>query len=140
MRVTIAFNRLLGLSGATVVEVFFEADQVVVDVALRRRRLPCAECTLSTSACYYTRPVFTRCRYTDIGHWKVLVRGGLRRMDCPAHGVRVEAVPFARHLSGPPSDLTSLVTVDGDLPSARAMALIDSLRCSPSRISSRSAA
>jgi len=39
-----------------------------------------------------------------------------------------------------PFALTFLVTVDGDLPSACAIALVDSLRCRPNRISSRSAA
>ncbi|HEY5186415.1 MAG TPA: ISL3 family transposase [Actinomycetes bacterium] len=109
MRVTTAFNRLLSLPGAGVTEVCFEADQVVVDVALRRRRLLCPECTFSTAACYDTRPVFSRWRHTDMGRWKVLVRAGLRRLDCPTHGIRVEAVPFARHRSGFSRDFEDLI-------------------------------
>lgn len=89
MRVTTAFNRLLSLPGVSVTEVCFEDEQLVVDVALRRRRLQCPECTFSTAACYDTRPVFSRWRHTDMGRWKVLVRAGLRRLACPAHGVRV---------------------------------------------------
>ena len=84
----------------SVTEVTFEAGQVVVDVALRRRRLLCCpQCSFSTAACYDARPVFSRWRLTDMDRWKVLVRAGLHRLACPTHGVRVEGVPFARHRS-----------------------------------------
>jgi transposase len=109
VRVTTAFNRLLSLPGVVVSEVSFEADRVVVDVGLRRRRLCCPECTFSAAACYDTRPVFSRWRHTDMGRWKVLVRAGLRRLVCPTHGVRVEAVPFARHRSGFSRDFEDLI-------------------------------
>lgn len=109
MRVTTAFNRLLSLPGARVTEVCFEDARLVVDVALLRRRLQCPECTFSTAACYDTRPVFSTWRHTDMGRWKVLVRAGLRRLECPTHGVRVEAVPFARHRSGFSRDFEDLI-------------------------------
>ena len=109
MRVTTAFNRLLSLPGARVTEVCFEDARLVVDVALLRRRLQCPECTFSTAACYDTRPVFSTWRHTDMGRWKVLVRTGLRRLECPTHGVRVEAVPFARHRSGFSRDFEDLI-------------------------------
>ena len=109
MRVTTAFNRLLSLEGVSVAEVMFETGVVVVDVALRRRRLCCPECEFSTAARYDTRPVFSTWRHTDMGRWKVLVRAGLRRLRCPTHGVRVEAVPFARHRSGFSRDFEDLV-------------------------------
>ncbi len=109
MRVTTAFNRLLSLSGVSVTKVTFEAGAVVVDVALRRRRLCCPRCAFSTAACYDTRPVFSSWRHTDMGSWKVLVRAGLRRLRCPIHGVRVEQVPFARHRSGFSRDFEDLV-------------------------------
>ena len=109
MRVTTAFNRLLSLPGVSVTEVTFETDRLVVDVALRRRRLRCPQCTFNTAACYDTRPVFSRWRHTDLGRWKVLVRAGLRRLQCPTHGVRVEAVGFARHRSGFSRDFEDLI-------------------------------
>jgi transposase len=109
VRVTTAFNRLLSLPGARVTEVCFEDARLVVDVALLRRRLQCPECTFSTAACYDTRPVFSTWRHTDMGRWKVLVRAGLRRLECPTHGVRVEAVPFARHRSGFTRDFEDLI-------------------------------
>jgi len=109
VRVTTAFNRLLSLPGARVTEVCFETDQLVVDVVLRRRRLQCPQCTFSTSACYDTRPVFSHWRHSDMGRWKVLVRAGLRRLACPTHGVRVQAVRFARHRSGFSGDFEDLI-------------------------------
>ena len=109
MRGPTAFNRLMCLPGVSVTEVTFEADIVVVDVGLRRRRLVCPECSFSTAARYDTRPVFSRWRHTDMGRWKVLVRAGLRRLACPAHGVRVEQVPFARHRSGFSRDFEDLI-------------------------------
>ena len=39
MRATTAFNRLLRLQGARVTDVSFAADGVIVEVALRHRRL-----------------------------------------------------------------------------------------------------
>lgn len=97
MRVTTAFNRLLGLAGVRVTEVGFQPDRVVVEIELSRRRLCCPLCGFSTAARYDTREVFSLWRHTDLGRHRVLLRAGLRRLACPAHGVRVEAVPFARH-------------------------------------------
>jgi hypothetical protein len=44
VRVTTALKRLLGLPGASVVEVGFGAEGVIVTVRLRRRRRICASC------------------------------------------------------------------------------------------------
>ena len=44
MRVSTAFKRLLRLPGASVVDVSFGAEGVIVTVRLRRRRRICAEC------------------------------------------------------------------------------------------------
>ena len=110
MRVTSAFNRLLGLSGITVVDVSFVGTSAVnVDVALRRRRLVCPLCPFSTRARYDTRPVTSTWRHLDFGRWQVLVRARLRRLACPQHGVRVEAIPFARARSGFTRDFEDLV-------------------------------
>ena len=110
MRVTTAFKRLLGLKGISVLEVSFgDASSVTVDVALRRRRLVCPLCSFSTAARYDTRPVTSSWRHLDFGRWQVLVRARLRRLSCPEHGVRVEAVPFARARSGFTRDFEDLV-------------------------------
>ena len=44
MRVTTAFNRLLRLPGASVIDVSFTAEGVIVTVRLRRRRRVCSRC------------------------------------------------------------------------------------------------
>jgi transposase len=48
-------------------------------------------------------------RHLDFGRWQVLVRARLRRLACPQHGVRVEAIPFARARSGFTRDFEDLV-------------------------------
>ncbi len=35
-------------------------------------------------------------RHLDLGRWRLVVQAEPRRLACPAHGVRTEAVPFAR--------------------------------------------
>ena len=44
VRVTAAFNRLLRLPGASVIDVSFTGEGVIVTVRLRRRRRVCARC------------------------------------------------------------------------------------------------
>jgi transposase len=96
VRVTAAFSSLLRLEGAQVRDVRFELDRVIVQVALRRRRLICPCCSFSTPHRHDIRPVDSDWRHLDLGIWRVEVRARLRRLVCPEHGVRTEAVPFAR--------------------------------------------
>lgn len=96
MRVTTAFNRLLALPGISVTDVSFGTGVVTVTVALRRRRLHCPRCDYSTRARHDTRKVGSCWRGLDLGRWQVTVTATLRRLECPTHGVRTEAVPFAR--------------------------------------------
>ena len=111
MRVTTAFNRLLDLPGVSVTDVSFLEDRVIVDVALTRRRLACPEpgCGFTTRARYDTRPVSSCWRHLDLGRWGLIVRADLRRLECLAHGVKVEAVPFARHRSGFTRDFEDVI-------------------------------
>jgi hypothetical protein len=44
MRVSKAFNRLLRLPGASVIDLSFSAEGVIVSVRLRRRRRVCSRC------------------------------------------------------------------------------------------------
>lgn len=96
MRVTTAFKRLLRLEGVNVTSVAFGPAFIVVTVVLRRRRLVCGHCGYKTRYRYDTRPVESRWRHLDLGVWRVELRASLRRLRCPAHGVVVEGVPFAR--------------------------------------------
>jgi len=110
MRVTTAFKRLLRLDGVRVTNVEFSTAAVVVTVALRRRRLVCPMCGYETAAAYEVRRRdVSRWRHLDLGSWRLEVRAELRRLRCPTHGVRVEAVPFARHGSRFTADFEALV-------------------------------
>jgi transposase len=102
VRASAAFSRLLRLDGVRVRDVRFEPDRVVVQVALRRRRLICPLCEFSTSHRHDVRPVDSDWRHLDLGVWRLEIRARLRRLVCPEHGVRTESVPFAR----PASDFT----------------------------------
>ena len=96
MRVTTAFSRLLRLPGVWVRKVRFEPDVVVVEVALRRRRLVCPECGYSTRFRKDTRPEDSVWRHLDLGVWRLEIHCRRRRLWCPQHGARTEGVPFAR--------------------------------------------
>jgi transposase len=110
VRDTTLLNKLLDLPGIAVRGVSLPAPGgVVVEVALRRRRLQCPECGFSTRARYDRRHVLSRWRHLDFGRWQVEVRAGLRRLCCPVHGVRTEAVPFARPGAGFTRDFEDLV-------------------------------
>lgn len=109
MRVTAAFSRLLRLPGVHVRAVAFEADRVMVELALRRRRLCCPLCDYTTRHRHEIRRVESGWRHLDLGVWRLELRVRLRRLCCPEHGVRVEGVPFARHRSGFTRDFECLV-------------------------------
>ena len=110
MRVTTAFSRLLRLGkGVVVKQVRFEPDRVIVEVALRRRRLICPECGYSTRARKDTRPENSVWRHLDLGVWRLEVQCRRRRLWCPEHGARTEGVPFARPRSEFTRDFECLV-------------------------------
>jgi transposase len=95
VRVTTAFKRLLRLPGASVIDVGFTAEGVVVTVRLRRRRRVC-------SACGQTGPLeihgrrLKRWRHLDLGAGRCWIECELRLLRCRDCGVRLEAVPWAR--------------------------------------------
>jgi transposase len=109
MRVTTAFCRLLRLDGVRVTSVLFEANCVVVDVALRRRRLLCPCCAFSTRGRERVQGHESVWRHLDLGVWRLEIRATLRQLRCPVHGVHVEAVGFARHRAQFTRDFEDLV-------------------------------
>jgi transposase len=109
VRVTSAFSRLVRLPGVWVCNVRFGPDRVVVEVALRRRRLQCPRCAFSTRARRDTRPVPTIWRHLDLGVWRLEIHCQRRRLRCPRHGVLAEGVPFARHRAGFTRDFEDLM-------------------------------
>ena len=95
MRVTTAFNRLLRLPGASVIDVSFTAEGVIVSVRLRRRRRVCSRCGQTGRLAIHGRRV-KRWRHLDLGANRCIIECELRRLRCRDCGVRLEPVPWAR--------------------------------------------
>jgi transposase len=108
VRVTSLLNKLLDLPGISVTGVSIRGRKMLVDVRLRTRKLTCPHCEYTTRARYDTRPESSCWRHLDFGSHLVIVRADLRRVDCPTHGVLVQAVPFARHRAGFTRDFDDL--------------------------------
>src|SRR6058998_3756428 len=95
MRVTTAFNRLLGVPGVSVASVAFERDGVVLGLRLRRRLLVCPSCGCLGRAGYDRR--VRRWRHLDLGGVRCYLEYALRRFLCPGcRRVVSEVVPWAR--------------------------------------------
>jgi transposase len=95
VRVTTAFKRLLRLPGASVRDVWFTAEGVVVSVGLRRRRRVCASCGQTGRLQIHDRRV-KRWRHLDLGASRCWIECELRLLRCRDCGVRMEPVPWAR--------------------------------------------
>jgi len=107
VRVTTAFNRLLALQGARVIDVLFGPAGVTVRVALRRRRAACSGCG---QVCRQIHDrAWRRWRHLDLAGQRCLVEYELRRVRCADCGVRVEAVPWARPRARHTRDFEDLV-------------------------------
>ena len=96
MRVTTAFNRLLRLPGASVIDVSFAAEGVIVTVRLRRRRRVCSSCGQTGSHLQIHDRRTKRWRHLDLGSSRCVIECELRRLRCRDCGVHPEAVPWAR--------------------------------------------
>jgi transposase len=107
MRVTTAFNRLLALTGARVIDVLFGPDGITVVVALRRRRAACSGCG---QVCRHVHDRSRRrWRHLDLAGQRCFIEYELRRVRCRDCGVRVEAVPWARPDARHTRDFETLV-------------------------------
>lgn len=96
MRVTTAFNRLLRLPGASVIDVCFTGDGIVVTVRLRRRRRVCSRCGQTGRHLEIHDRRLKRWRHLDLGATRCVIECELRLLRCPTCGVRMEPVPWAR--------------------------------------------
>jgi transposase len=96
MRATTAFKRLLRLPGASIINVGFAPEGVIVTVALRRRRRVCSRCGQTGSELQIHDRRVKRWRHLDLGSCRCVVECELRRLRCPDCGVHLEAVPWAR--------------------------------------------
>lgn len=94
MRATTAFNKMLAIPGAQVVDVTFTPSAIMVDLRRRRRRLTCV-CGYSTRAVYDRSQ---RCwRGLDLGGARLVLRAEIRRLRCRrCERVLTETVPWAR--------------------------------------------
>jgi transposase len=95
VRVTTAFNRLLRLPGASVIDVSFSAEGVIVTVRLRARRRVCSRCG-QTGGLYVHGYRVKRWRHLDLGASRCVIECELRRLWCPSCGAQFEAVTWAR--------------------------------------------
>jgi transposase len=96
VRVSTAFKRLLRLPGASVADVSFSSQGVVVTVRLRRRRRVCAECGQTGAHLQVHDRRVNRWRHLDLGSSRCWIECELRRLRCRTCGVRLEPVPWAR--------------------------------------------
>lgn len=93
MRVSTAFNRMLDIDGASVTDVSFADDGIVVTLRRRARRHRCP-CGLFASG--YDRSL-RRWRHLDLAASKLWLEAEIWRVDCRSCGrVRTEEVPWAR--------------------------------------------
>ena len=99
MRVTTAFNRLLRLAGASVIDVSFGVEGVIVSVRLRRRRRVCGRCGQTGRRVRAHDHRVKRWRHLDLGAQRCFIECRLRRVWCLDCGAQFEAVPWARHSS-----------------------------------------
>jgi transposase len=96
MRATTAFKRLLRLPGASVIDIGFAREGVIVTVKLRRRRRVCSRCGQTGSHLQVHDRRIKRWRHLDLGSCRCVIECELRRLRCPDCGVHLEAVPWAR--------------------------------------------
>ena len=94
MRVTTAFNRMLGLPGAWVRDVEFGEQAMIVTVAVRRKRPVCSGCGARGLKLKDDR--VKRWRHLDQGGLRCQVECRLRRLYCPGCGELPEMVEWAR--------------------------------------------
>jgi transposase len=94
VRVTTAFNRMLRLSGASVKDVGFGSEGVIVTVGLRARKPICSGCGARGLAIKEHRE--KRWRHLDLAAGRCHIECLLRRLYCPGCGDVYEAVPWAR--------------------------------------------
>lgn len=83
-----------GLDGAVVESIRIEGDSIIVSARPRKRAPRCPVCGRRCDA--YDRLPARRWRALDDGALKRYVEYAPTRVGCPEHGVRSEAVPWAR--------------------------------------------
>jgi transposase len=97
VRVSTALNRLLRLPGASVSDLSFSDEGVIVTVRLRRRQRVCARCGQTGRRLVVHDRRVKRWRHLDLGSMRCVIECELRLLRCPdCRVVRAEPVPWAR--------------------------------------------
>jgi transposase len=111
VRATTLCTRLLNLPGVRVngVDPDGPKGSVVLSLTGPRGRLRCPSCSFGTRHRYDRRDVDSRWRHLDLGGRRCYLTMRRRRLRCPEHGVRTEAVAFARAGSGFTREFEDLV-------------------------------
>ncbi len=107
VRVTTVFRRLLNVASMFVMGVSFVPDGLLINVRPSWKNPQCGICGIVGPG-YDTLPV-RRWRSLGIGAWKIWLAYALRRVACPACGIRAEKVPWAAHASRFTSDFAETV-------------------------------
>lgn len=107
MRVTTAFNKMLGIVGASVASVTFAPEGIVVGLRRRRRR-PTCPCGWKGHGIYDRRT--RRWRHLDLAGTRCWLEAEVRRLQCRRCArVRTEEVPWARPGARHSRDLQDVV-------------------------------
>jgi len=107
VRVSTAFNKIVGIVGATVASVTFTPEGIVVGLRRRRTKLACP-CGWKTRAVYDRHA--RRWRHLDLAGSKLWLETEIRRLHCRrCQRVRTEEVPWARPGARHSRDLQDLV-------------------------------
>ncbi|MBK5229099.1 MAG: transposase [Actinobacteria bacterium] len=116
MRVTTAFNEMLAIPGATVADVSFTPEGVVVGLRRRAKVLTCP-CGFRTRATYDSS--IRRWRHLDLGACRLLLESEIRQLECPrCKRVRTRASrqdhhrPAAAHLGEAVANIVMRVVAD----------------------------
>jgi transposase len=94
--------RLLGVERAVIEDIEFEGATGSLVVSVRPRRRDRGRCGICRRRCpgYDAGQGRRRWRALDLGTTKAYLEADAPRVACPAHGVVVAAVPWARHGAG----------------------------------------
>ena len=94
MRISTAFNKMLEVRGASVADVSFTGEGIIISLSRHRgkHRCPCGKKTWAS----YDRSL-RRWRHLDLGSTRCYLEAEIVRVDCRAcRRVRTEEVPWAR--------------------------------------------
>jgi transposase len=102
VRFTKVWQKLLGVESTVVEEIVFDDEEEVIVASVRPRKGATRRCGLCQQRCprYDNGEGRRRWRTLDLGSIPTYLEADAPRVGCPAHGVVVASVPWARHGGG----------------------------------------